>query len=488
MRPIETIVVAGAGLILLGFGAGWRVRRGLPWVVVALAVVHWAVEGHRLAMWPAYLIGFVAAALTLVRGPARAPTWGRWRRVGRGIVAALLFLVAIPLPVLWPVMKLPVPGGPFGVGQRWLVVVDSSRRERFLPDGVRRFPVKLWYPAPPGVTGTRARYGDPREMAGAALPVALFAQVSLIHTHAIIDAPLAAGDRFPVLVFSHGYGGGFGQNTVQMEELASQGYMVASIAHPGEAAWAPFPDGTGMAMDTGITNLMARMAGEPGAEKKALESMARLDSVPTAAGRVAALRQFLSEGPEPLRSESIAEWAADTRALVDLLATFEHGGAASPFPGRLDLARLGVFGMSYGGATAAEFCRLDSRCKAALNIDGGQYGGLVNDSLLVPFMIMASSQARAVHGPVLELARGPAYLITVPETTHMGLTDLTLAAPRLFRWIGVTGALDPDRRQSIMTAYTVGFFDTYLKGIRSPLFDGSPTPFPDVVVVRRNTP
>ncbi len=488
MRPIETIVVVGAALILLGFGAGWRARRGLPWLLVAITVVHWAVEGQRLAMWPVYLIVVVAAVMTLVRGPSRAPTRARWRQAARGFVALVLFTVAIPLPVLWPVMKLPLPGGPFGIGQRWLVVVDSSRQERFAPGGVRRFPVKIWYPAAPGVTGTRARYGDPREMGGAALPVALFAQVGLIRTHAILDAPPAAGDRFPILVFSHGYGGGFGQNTVQMEELASQGYVVASIAHPGEAAWAPFPDGTGMAMDTGITNLMARLNAEPGAEKKSLAAMARLDSATTPIARVAALRQFLGEGPEPLRSESIVEWAADTRALVDLLAILDHGGASSPFHGRLDLARLGVFGMSYGGATAGEFCRQDTRCKAVLNIDGGQYGGLVNDSLVVPFMIMASSQARAVHGPVLELTRGPAYLITVPETTHMGLTDLTIAAPHLFRWIGLTGKLDPDRRQSIMTAYTLGFFDTYLKGMRSPLLDGSSAQFSDVAVVRRNTP
>ena len=444
-----------------------------------MAAVQIVVEGQRFAMWPAYVIVVVSAL-----GPRRSA----WRLV-RGVGAAILFLIAIPLPFLWPVMRLPTPAGPFGVGQGWLVVTDSSRRERFGADagGVRRFPVKIWYPASPSAAGKRAPYGEPREMGGAGLPPFLFAHLGLIRTNAILGAPLAPEERFPVLVFSQGYGGGFGQNTVQMEALASRGYVVASIAHAGEAAWAPFPDGTGMALDTSIVNSMRRQAADPDAMKKALSALARFDSVATPAAGLAELRQFIAQSDEPLRTESIAEWTADTRALVDLLATFDHGGASSPFHGRFDLAHLGVFGMSYGGATAADFCRQDDRCKAALNMDGGQYGGLINDSLRVPLLIMASSQAYSVHVPVLELTRGPAYLIKVPETNHIGLTDLSLFAPVLLRWAGVTGKLDPDRRERIMTAYVLGFFDTYLKNQPSPLLDGPSTEFPEVSIVQRNS-
>ena len=58
----------------------------------------------------------------------------------------------------------------------------------------------------------------------------------------------------------------------------------------------------------------------------------------------------------------------------------------------------------------------------------------------------------------------------------------------LLRWAGVTGKLDPDRRERIMTAYVLGFFDTYLKNQPSPLLDGPSTEFPEVSIVRRNTP
>ncbi len=490
MRLFEMILVAGAALLVAGWAMGWRARRAVPLFLVALTGIQIVVEGQRLAMWPVYAILLVAAVAATVRLKRQPPRRSGWRQVLRWVAAAILLLTAIPLPSLWPVMRLPTPAGRYGIGQGWMVVVDSSRRERFAtkPGAIRRFPVKIWYPAPAGTTGPRAPYGEPREFAGAGMPPFLFSHVGLIRTNAILGAPLATGDRFPILIFSHGYGGGFGQNTVQMEELASQGYVIASIAHPGEAGWAPFPDGTGMGMDTGIVNMMRRQAAEPDGMKKALAAIARFDSVKTPEAGLAELRRFIAEGPEPLRSESVAEWAADTRALVDLLATFDHGGASSPFHGRLDLGRLGVFGMSYGGATAGDFCRQDDRCQAALNMDGGQYGGLINDSLRVPFLIMASSQAYSVHVPVLELTRGPAYLIKVPETNHIGLTDLSLFAPVAFRAAGITGKLDPERRERIMTAYVLAFFDTYLRNTHSPLLDGPSTEFPEFSIVRRHVP
>ena len=176
MRPIETIVVLGASLVLLGWGMGWPARRALPRLLALVALIHVVVEGQRLSMWPVCAIALVAAIGSTIRSARTPPKGPRWRRVLRGVAAAVVFLTAIPLPLVWPVMRLPEPGGPFGVGQGWFVVTDSSRRERFAVGGggVRRFPVKIWYPAAAGTTGPRAPYGDPRELGGAGLPPILF--------------------------------------------------------------------------------------------------------------------------------------------------------------------------------------------------------------------------------------------------------------------------------------------------------------------------
>jgi predicted dienelactone hydrolase len=203
--------------------------------------------------------------------------------------------------------------------------------------------------------------------------------------------------------------------------------------------------------------------------------------------RQANFRKFLSITPEPLRSESVREWALDTKALLDDLERISSGALKSPLQGRLDLDRVGVFGMSYGGATAGEFCAQDSRCKVAVNIDGGQYGRLIDDSLMVPLLIIGSSQASGAHVPALDLTRGPAFLARVPETNHIGLTDLSLQGP-LFGWMGITGKLNPHHREAIMTDYTVGFFEKYLMNRNPELFDGLAAKYPDVAVTSRNTP
>ncbi len=492
MRPFEWLLALVVAAIVWQWARGRRAGVGLGAAGAVLAAASALIEGPRFVMGPAYLIGFVALLQSL-RRPGAPPVRAGFVKRGLRVLGALVALVlGVGLPWLWPVPKLPTPTGPNAIGTAWLVVRDSSRRERVsaTPGAVREFPVKIWYPAAAGATGPRAEYAAPEAISLVA-PLPFARQIRLVRTHAIVGAPVAEG-RAPVVIFSHGYGGYAEQNTPQMEELASRGYVVASIAHPGEAAWAPFPDGRGVRFDTGLTNAARRrlaenpnLAADPA---RLMDSLARELAVPDRTERLANFRKFLEMSDEPLRSQSVNEWALDTKALVDLLGDLYAGHLKSPFMGKLDLDRLGVFGMSYGGATAGEFCRQDHRCRAAINIDGGQYGGLIDDSLTVPLLIMGSEQAIAVHGPVLDLTRGPAFLARVPGTTHMGLSDATLLSPNLFRWIGFTGKLDPDRREAIMSDFIVGFFEKYLMRRSPELFDGLAKKYPDVTMTTRNLP
>lgn len=493
MRPLEWVTAVAVVLIAWHWFRGRRAGKALAVVGAGAAAASAVFEGPRAAMAVAYVVAFLALAAAFLRGPAAPPASGWLRATGRGIVAVLAVILGAVFPGLWPVIKLPAPTGPHPIGTAWLVVRDSTRQERFgaRPGTFREYPVKVWYPAAKDAVGPRAKYAETEEMTAAGMiPRVLAEQVRLVKTHAILGAAPAEG-RAPVLIFSHGYTGYASQNTPQMEELASRGYFVASIVHTGEAAWAPFPNGRGVPMDSSVLQWSARAAAE--AKRKGVDPRKYMDSVSAAmnvadpVARREAFRGFINASEEPLRSQSVAEWAKDTRALLDVLGNMNGGAAPSPFKGRLDLEHIGVFGMSYGGATAGEFCRLDHRCGAAINIDGGQYGGLVDDSLTVPFLIIGSEQAYGLHLPVLDFTRGPAFLVKVPATTHIGLTDLTLQGP-IFKWIGVVGTLDPDRRESIMTDFVVGFFEKYLMRRNSDLWDELPKRYPEVPITARSRP
>jgi predicted dienelactone hydrolase len=493
MRPFEWIIALFVVII------AWHWLRGLrPGSLVAIlggvaVVCSMAIEKPRAVMVPAYLVILIALVLSLRSSPAGSPKAGVLRIAGRGLLVLAVLVLGVALPWLWPVIKLPTPTGPHPIGTTWLVIRDTSRSERFSsdPSARREFPVQVWYPAAPGATGRRAPYARPEEMSFLGIiPKFLAAQARLVKTHAILDAPPAEG-RAPVLIFSHGYTGYIAQNTPQVEELVSRGYVVASIGHTGEAAAVAFPDGRVVPIDSTVLAAMMKQMeqtqGDGADPVRMFDSIATELTVQDPVLRQANFRKFLSNTPEPLRSESVKEWASDTKALLDELERIASGAVQSPLRDRFDLDRVGVFGMSYGGATAGEFCAQDRRCKAAINIDGGQYGRLVDDSLMVPLLIIGSSQAHGAHVPALDLTRGPAWLIRVPETNHIGLTDLSLQGP-LFGWMGVTGKLDPDRREAIMTDYTVGFFEKYLMNRNPELWDGLAARYPEVVVQSRGVP
>ncbi len=255
MRPFEWLIAAVVAVIEWQWAGGRRVPLTLTAIGLAAVVASQVAEGQRAVMWPGYAT--VAALLGGARAP-RAPS-GIVRRLARWILALVVVVLGVVLPWAWPVMKLPAPGGPFPIGTTWLVVRDSSRRERFgpTPHGIREFPVKVWYPAAPGASGPAGRYMTGGNAAG--LPPLLTQQLQLVRTHAIDDAPIAEG-RWPVVIFSHGYASPVEQNTPQMEALASRGYVVARLAHPGESSWAPFPDGHGVPFDTAVTGLLERRA------------------------------------------------------------------------------------------------------------------------------------------------------------------------------------------------------------------------------------
>ncbi len=392
---------------------------------------------------------------------------------------------------LWPAFDLPMPGGPHRIGTAWLVVKDATRLERFAdtPGATRELPVKLWYPAAASATGPLGLYAAPESMT-TLLPAALNQRLLRVKTHAIVDAPMAEL-RAPVLVFSHGYGGYAEQNTVQMEELASHGYVVASIAHPGEAAWAPFPDGRGVAYAQQLTEAAKRRRRQSREGVLALrrrhQRMLQALDTPDAEERRARYREFLHLRDEPLFSESVKEWAVDTKAVVDRLEALDAGPPASRLSGRLDMQRLGVFGMSYGGATAVEFGRTDRRCVAAANIDGLPYGGLLDGSISTPLLILAAGDdGHAAWVPGLDRCEGPTYLAKVPDTTHMGLTDLPLQIPPCLRWTGMGGRMPAARRGRIMSDYLVAFFEKHLLGGSSARLDRLSQQYPDVLLTTRH--
>ncbi len=90
----------------------------------------------------------------------------------------------------------------------------------------------------------------------------------------------SAEERFPLLVFSHGGRGFLGSNMVQMEHLASHGYIVVSVTHPYVSSAVVFDDGELISFDAqlqsafletafGLDYMTQFVAPDPGARLRA---------------------------------------------------------------------------------------------------------------------------------------------------------------------------------------------------------------------------
>lgn len=67
----------------------------------------------------------------------------------------------------------------------------------------------------------------------------------------------------------------------------------------------------------------------------------------------------------------------------------------------------------------------------------------------------------------------------VENTEHYNFTDLQFLTP-LFRPLKLTGAIRPARAAALVNAYTLDFFDKYLKNQGGGLLDGPSREYPEV--------
>ncbi len=364
-------------------------------------------------------------------------------------------------------VTLPTPAGPYGVGRVEYDWVDLARAETFGPgqDGKRELDVWVWYPTDPAAASAAPAPYLPPTWRAACLqgqPPEILAQLliqdlSVVQPHAVLAAPLAAApSAFPVLVLQPGLGPILPDYTTLAEDLASRGYVVFGSTPTYSSAVVVFPDG--------------RVA--PRAEAANISDKA----TPAEA--------------EQILAGLIQVWAADNRFVLDQATALNRSDPDGRFTGRLDLAHVGFWGHSFGGASAAETCHLDARCKAGLNLDGYPYGDVIQAGLDQPFMTQWSEpsdlsdpdwqQARRDMGSVERRLGVDGYQIMIRGARHFNFTDNSVFYAPFLKLRGGLGAIDGWRFLSISTAYTAAFFDHTLKGQAEPLLAGPSTQFSEV--------
>ena len=117
----------------------------------------------------------------------------------------------------------------------------------------------------------------------------------------------------------------------------------------------------------------------------------------------------------------------------------------------------------------------------------------ITKSLDTPFMFMNSEFTSALQFVNQKLreymmarANTDVYNITVSGSIHEDFTEFPLLFPLFRKTIGPPESIDSQKMLKIMNAYTLAFFNKYLKGIDSPLLDGPSPDFPEVIIKTGN--
>ncbi len=468
MRFLENVI-----LLLLLFSLAWsflpaqrrsRLILYLPFLTSLLIIVHILLEGSRWQMVPAYLLCLVLMAnnarlLRAAPSPSRASRPPALLRLAMVFMGLLVFLVISQLPTVFPIFSLPEPTGGYRIGVEALVLKDENRAEIFTSDPLdhRQIPLMVWYPAEIGTDAQPASYwlDQPqisRQLTGMlGLPFFLLDHLQMVKTHAIEGAPPASRQtQFPVILFSHGYRLGYlQQNTSLMETLASHGYVVISVGHPFQAAAVPDENGA-----------LIRFASE---------------SAP----------RFSQDAA--FREDSLSIWTDDLRFVLNHLSDFQQGKFLPALAGRLDLNKVGVAGMSFGGSAASRLCLKEIRCKALLTLDSPQYEPVLSQPLQQPALFFAAEQSEYVRKEVFEQVNAPAYLLTIQGSAHYDFTDLTLVSP-LNAVFGFSGGINGNQMVVILNQYSLAFFNRHLKDLPAPLLEGQTADYPEVTITARNWP
>jgi dienelactone hydrolase len=341
--------------------------------------------------------------------------------------------------------------GPFAVGM-WNLELDD-------PTMAPAPNVQLWYPVDRKTTGSDSQPPVNR-MAG-------WPRWRKIDPIIPAAAPAVNPARFPIILYFSGWSGTRLENAIAVRDLASHGFVVVTVLYP--------------AIQPGAADAVYR---------RQIEDLEK----PMDFSSAAAFPRTIDLAANRVRAR-----ARDARTILDALTRLDEYDPSGQFTHRLMLDHVGIFGFSFGGAVAAQAAWLDTRFKAAVNLDGWHFAEAAEQGVDRPYLIMsddtslpsaadlvsekpetratASLDDQDYRRSIENMRKHGGFYVTISGTTHVNYTDAALRS-RIRRVTGA-GSIAPVRAVEIIDAHLREFFGKYLLDQDSDLFCVSAARFPE---------
>lgn len=341
--------------------------------------------------------------------------------------------------------------GTYGVGTERFTVTDDSREEVLGPKcGPRKLEVRLFYPVSKEDTVGKERMKLSERRAEALKKACMVKELpeGVMRPECYVGVPQAEG-KYPLVIYSHGYGSGVTEaNGLLCYELASNGYVVASIGHAYEAAICEFDDGTVAFYDkdikiqnNGVKSFFSQM------------KLMRMEAEPE---KVYSYFNELQKKYMGFMLGRLPEWGKDTLCVIHALK--------KSYGERIDFSKgIGATGHSFGGAVAYWLCQYSEEITCGANIDGGVFGDYAGMVMKKPFLQIGCKMSRNFEVKPLLNTVAPVRSETFDGMTHAGFTDMKFMfdsdSPKAKMIVGKMDGCEMHRR---LADLHLEFFGEYL--------------------------
>ncbi|KAM6965243.1 platelet-activating factor acetylhydrolase [Aplochiton taeniatus] len=280
---------------------------------------------------------------------------------------------------------------------------------------------------------------------------------------AYLNAPYKQNQKCPVVIFSHGLGAFRTLYSAICAELASQGFIVASVEHRDESASATY------------------FYREKSESEKACEATHKVPSVPNHLTEQWMYYRALAHGePEfPLRNRQVKHRADECIRALDKLIDINSGKTVenvlqadfdwTTLENSMDLCRIAVMGHSFGGATVIEsLCKeVKFKCGIALDAWMTPLDEEIYPRVKQPLFFINSEKFQWAGNisrmKKLESAAIPRKMITILGTVHQSFPDFTFLTSN---WIGkllnLKGEIDPQIGIDLCNRASLAFLQRHL--------------------------
>jgi Platelet-activating factor acetylhydrolase, isoform II len=367
------------------------------------------------------------------------------------------------------VIPIPKPSGPNLIGYTTTTITDSSRTMN-TQKTPRVITLDLWYPASSvdGLKATPYTENALNKMLEKyqGIPASVNGETP---SFAFQNAPVIPGSH-PTVIFNHGYSSFSKQNASNFQELASHGYFVISIAHPGDSLMAR--DGQNNLLELDATDSVYQKLSvaqkEPGYAQALATKLQAQRNAKTPLEYATASHELAQTLPyselEPIKQR----WLEDTQFVIHTLSQADSQVGKPKILEATNASEITVMGHSLGGIVALEVAKNPPvGVQRVIDLDGSwlEYESGENTQIRVPMLAMLSTQNviqnqdLGLHGsfdPLLKRTSSNTHVIEIAGTAHFNFTDLNFI-PILKRFAPLLGDVDNKRMASLQNQAILEF-------------------------------